>query len=304
MNVLFGVLLAAGASAVPSPMGLVYEHTGVAVRAEGAHFVRCDEPLAAQVDLCVPAGTWVALCEGRMIAGPLVLDTRSHDAPTIAGCSQTPVLFYGAKPTASVAIPVADDPIHAHYTDSAFTAGGSHYRVVLNAQTARLEIEVRDDKGSIRKSTMNTAVIAGALPVARTTGLYLEAEPDLDGDGFANVLVHGTGVGWTREYESRWGDTAGALVSLSDPPRVIATGLSAPMRLWDENRPGPDARDVLDWLSRSEGCEHWAGEEPYDAERKREIDSGLSGCGALPAERKALLRAHRKDPSIQRALKE
>jgi hypothetical protein len=45
--------------------------------------------------------------------------------------------------------------------------------------------------------------------------------------------------------------------------------------------------DVARFLERREGCDHWAGEEPYDADRRREIEAAIRKLRCTSMERDA-----------------
>src|ERR1044072_6331102 len=62
----------------------------------------------------------------------------------------------------------------------------------------------------------------------------------------------------------------------------------------------PEARgmpaDVQRYMVRRADCEHWAGEELYDAARKAEIEANVAeACTGLDAETAALRRRHAND---------
>ena len=63
--------------------------------------------------------------------------------------------------------------------------------------------------------------------------------------------------------------------------------------------------DVVKLIDRFAGCKHWAGEEPYDAERKREIAQGMTKlrCDRLANDEKAALKRYAKKPATIKALK-
>ena len=58
--------------------------------------------------------------------------------------------------------------------------------------------------------------------------------------------------------------------------------------------------DVFAWVQRRMTCEHWAGEEGYDAGRAAQIEAALSGgrCNALEADGQALRRTHADDEAV------
>jgi hypothetical protein len=62
-------------------------------------------------------------------------------------------------------------------------------------------------------------------------------------------------------------------------------------------------RDVQAFVDRYDECEHWLGEEPYDAARRREINRAIkkvcTGIDALPAKLRA---AHPTNTAVDRVL--
>ncbi|MBS0282157.1 MAG: hypothetical protein JSR25_13400 [Proteobacteria bacterium] len=62
------------------------------------------------------------------------------------------------------------------------------------------------------------------------------------------------------------------------------------------------SRDVRAFIERKIECNHWAGEEPYDAARARQIERAVQHlkCEALDKDEVALKRRHAGD---ERALK-
>ena len=63
--------------------------------------------------------------------------------------------------------------------------------------------------------------------------------------------------------------------------------------------------DVSDFIRRAVGCNHWAGEEPYDEDRRAQIAAAVRslGCRALDADQAALSRKHAGQPEVLRRLK-
>ena len=55
---------------------------------------------------------------------------------------------------------------------------------------------------------------------------------------------------------------------------------------------------VTRFLERAEMCEHWMGEEPYDADRRAEIDRNLSDlrCATVRRDGEALKLSRRERP--------
>ena len=60
------------------------------------------------------------------------------------------------------------------------------------------------------------------------------------------------------------------------------------------------------FLDRSEQCDHWAGEEPYDEARRKEIDAAFDklNCESIAAERQRLQQRYKKDAAVMKALEE
>lgn len=64
-------------------------------------------------------------------------------------------------------------------------------------------------------------------------------------------------------------------------------------------------KDVTVMIDRYAGCNHWSEEEPYDAERKKEIAAALKElrCSKLDVDEKRILRKYANNPSALKALK-
>lgn len=58
--------------------------------------------------------------------------------------------------------------------------------------------------------------------------------------------------------------------------------------------------DVFAWVQRRMGCAHWTGEDPYDPDRRAQIDAALErlGCPTLDAEETELRRIHAENPDV------
>ena len=58
--------------------------------------------------------------------------------------------------------------------------------------------------------------------------------------------------------------------------------------------------DVASYVDRREGCNHWAGEEGYDAARRAEINKAIDDlrCTALNRDEKALRHRYRHNPAV------
>lgn len=59
--------------------------------------------------------------------------------------------------------------------------------------------------------------------------------------------------------------------------------------------------DVQTFVAERENCDHFRGEEPYDAERKREIEAALDRyCGGTDARLQGLKKKYRNAPAAVR----
>lgn len=67
---------------------------------------------------------------------------------------------------------------------------------------------------------------------------------------------------------------------------------------------GPPA-DVQAFVERREGCEHWAGEPDYDAERRKQIAEAVDElCPGIDKQLAALRKRYASDPKVIAALAE
>jgi hypothetical protein len=63
-------------------------------------------------------------------------------------------------------------------------------------------------------------------------------------------------------------------------------------------------KDVSAYVERRMGCNHWMGEEPYDAARRREIDKAIKdlACTRIDADERSLRQRHKGAPATIKAL--
>jgi hypothetical protein len=78
---------------------------------------------------------------------------------------------------------------------------------------------------------------------------------------------------------------------------MVLTGLSCAL--------AAAPRDVARYIDRRQGCNHWAGEEGYDAARRAEINKAIDDlrCTALDRDGRVLRQHYRHNPAVLRALK-
>jgi hypothetical protein len=90
-----------------------------------------------------------------------------------------------------------------------------------------------------------------------------------------------------------------ALLGLFAPSSQAADPLAA----YKAARAGAPA-DVATYMDRRAGCMHWAGEEPYDADRRAQINGNLAKlkCGTIDADEVALRRKYASQPSALAAI--
>lgn len=85
-------------------------------------------------------------------------------------------------------------------------------------------------------------------------------------------------------------------------PRAPKPLTEAQLKAYPEARGLP--ADVQQFIVRHNDCEHWAGEEPYDAPRRREIDRGIAAsCRGLDASAVTLRKRYAKYPKIRAVLR-
>jgi hypothetical protein len=104
---------------------------------------------------------------------------------------------------------------------------------------------------------------------------------------------------FTRSFQMKRNARAVILSSIAASLLVVSTTANAmPAKRF------PPA--VQAFLDRSEQCEHWAGEEPYDEDRRKEIDAAFDElhCESLAAERQRLQQRYRKDAAVTKAIEE
>jgi hypothetical protein len=65
------------------------------------------------------------------------------------------------------------------------------------------------------------------------------------------------------------------------------------------------SKDVAALIERIVECNHWSGEEPYNAERKKEISSALTDlkCNRLTLDESKTLKKYANNPKALKALK-
>ena len=96
---------------------------------------------------------------------------------------------------------------------------------------------------------------------------------------------------------------------LATSPGVATAKQRAPKPLTEAQlKAYPEARglpaDVQQFIVDHNDCEHWAGEEPYDAARRREIERGIAAsCKGLDASAVTLRKRYAKHPKISALLR-
>jgi len=85
-----------------------------------------------------------------------------------------------------------------------------------------------------------------------------------------------------------------ALISLLVTLTLLSSALAAAI-----------PRDVANYVDRREGCNHWAGEEGYDAARRTEINKAIADlkCTALDRDERVLRHRYRHNPTVLRQIR-
>jgi hypothetical protein len=90
-------------------------------------------------------------------------------------------------------------------------------------------------------------------------------------------------------------------------PTPTANAVALPDNVTAEAAAGANGlpADVQKFIERREGCEHWAGEPDFDAERRKQIEQAVAElCPGIDTQLAALRKAHAKDPAVIAALKD
>lgn len=92
---------------------------------------------------------------------------------------------------------------------------------------------------------------------------------------------------------------AGLLLCLSPVPAIAD---SDPLDYLKKGQP----KDVAALIERVVGCNHWSGEEPFDAERRSEISAALIDmrCSELAVDERRAIKKYARNPKVLNALKE
>ncbi len=100
-----------------------------------------------------------------------------------------------------------------------------------------------------------------------------------------------------------------AIIAPKASPTPLATPTPEAVPVFNEQQLAayPKARglpgDVQHFIARYEDCEHWAGEEPYDAERGNEISAAIEEtCRGIDARLRELTNQYRSSPDVAAAL--
>lgn len=83
----------------------------------------------------------------------------------------------------------------------------------------------------------------------------------------------------------------------------LACALLLALALPAWSAPDPLPKEVQDFVTRRESCDHWRGEDGYDAERQKDIDWSLcQACTGTDAELTRLKRKYRGSVPVTQAL--
>ena len=89
------------------------------------------------------------------------------------------------------------------------------------------------------------------------------------------------------------------------PSRGIIVAVIALLVVLDGAQAASMPRDVARYVDRREGCNHWAGEEGYDAARRAEINKVIADlrCTALDRDERVLRHRYRHNPAALRQIR-
>jgi hypothetical protein len=87
--------------------------------------------------------------------------------------------------------------------------------------------------------------------------------------------------------------------------RGIIVAVIALLAVLDVAQAASMPRDVARYVDRREGCNHWAGEEGYDAARRTEINKAIADmrCTALDQDERVLRHRYRHNPAVLRQIR-
>lgn len=85
---------------------------------------------------------------------------------------------------------------------------------------------------------------------------------------------------------------------------ILCAGCAAPTQARDPQQAARALpREVQTFILRRDGCDHFRGEDPYDAERMAQISRQLTRlCTGTDAELARLKRRYANHPAVQKAL--
>ncbi|HLL55451.1 MAG TPA: hypothetical protein VK447_17970 [Myxococcaceae bacterium] len=286
-----------------------------------ARFPACDakmQPDAAHA-YCLPsAPSWEALCFVNSVLTRVAGSLRDVERnPTVEACrgSDPDLLFPSAQWTAPGPYRPADlsEVMTIEFGDivtvgddlTKSKAEQTRYHLTIDRRTGRLwvTVEARGRKEA-RKPFALGAAIRPVSALAESRSPYdLRSFGDLDGDGHPELLLAAKVSGITSRFQKAEG-TGAALVSLSDPPRVLGFAFDRVERLYNVKHCQELGCDVVAFLDKAETCVHLAGEVGDDEETNRGLAEDMKGCERLKATKEKLLRKYRRDRFIHQTLSE
>jgi hypothetical protein len=299
------VLAAGGEPQAPRPIDFIWSQGPYP--AADSSYVSCGKPEAAGADYCVPDGTWTGLCSTESLRttmkrfdGPLVFQ---QGVPRIEGCEKNVMLLWKRQGDATPAYqhPTAGPQDMGEDRERVtLTLPGRTYDLVLKKKELRLEVKV-DVGGKVSQREVDLREVFGEA-VKEARFVTLDFAGDISGDGEPEAIIGLDVGGYTKDYARKWSIPLAALVTLSEPPRVLGFTSGSPQKLYGSKSCKALGCDVISFLDKKESCEHFAGEESSNEERRREIKKALQGCEKLEQQRKALLQKYRRDERVQKAL--
>ena len=271
-----------------------------ALRDRDASTARTRPTLAGLLAGCVPLGLdgcsaeggWLRVTDDRVLFWQTQRGTTEEDGITGAAIlmsgradgSLTPVAWVrGGFFSAPVVVMGENGAVYVALPG--FHAGTGHHNAVVvfrwTGDAARPLVQI--------DNTSWTDALKAQLP----EGLEVWKGVDIDYENlvaFTPLWQAGDGnccpSGGTAILNFRLEADRLALDSVSPKDNILEVAMTVPA-------------DVLDFIARTGACEHWGGEEPYDADRRARIEAAVAGnrCDALPTDAAALRAKYADSPA-------
>jgi hypothetical protein len=277
-------------------------------------YVFCDFPGGAEY--CVPRGKWWGVCNskesgrGEITLKPGEITLAKDQSVTFSGCPHYHFLLTDELVRKNGYLPTrATFWLNACVTEikksnrAAYTMGKSLYRVEINSMgTLRysgtplpttppsdLCADLANRPEGMRE--MKIPSIEGLTTVGTWNVVDIS---DLNGSGNPEILL-------AADLKDHPNESVALLVSVGNELKVIAKTVTLPTLSFG----GPEGQTVRSVRLAWEECQHWGGEEPYDAARAKEIATEQKkSCEAFTAQLKKALQRYPTSAVLKQISKE